>query len=431
MTEEVSIAHFSSNGHQAGSALPGVERVIATQRELLQAEGIHTTLIVGATDHSDPESHDIVVVPDIRSAAHPTWAAGQTDVDPATVARIVDQVEDISGGGAVIAHNTTNAAGHNPPFGVAMAEMADQRERDGGEPVVLWVHDARRASTEQLQRLLPTVDGTRIALISETRRAQFVDQLEKMRDQGAHVPDYHIEVIGNPIDDQFLAAVHPAPHTITELAPAFHEFTAHYQLPQTEQMAEQILFGDHDALRIVVPARIVGQKGIEHAIAVCQEYQKRYGRHVALIVTGTPDERKPENVLYWQRIQELIHQTDPQTCSLLFLGGVEWSYMPWLFQHSDLLLALFTNEGFSLTPLEAALCGCPAAISTDPAMMETTDYNALVLPSIVLHADIAQRIHNYLSSGKPALDTQALRERTMQMYAAPAIARRTVALLGN
>lgn len=429
MTEQVAIAHFTSNGHEAGNALPGVERVIETQRDLLQAEGIETTLIVGATDHPDPQSHGIVVVPDIRSAAHPTWSAGETHFDPATVDGIIAQLEDVSGGAPLIAHNTTNAAGHNPPFGIAVAEMADQRQQDGGEPVVLWVHDARRASPAQLQRLLPTQDHTRIALISETRRAQFVDQLEKMRDQGAHVPDYHIEVIGNPIDDQFLAATHPAPQGITDLAPAFHEFTAQYGLPQTERMAEQILFEDHDMLRIVVPARIVGQKGIEHAIAVCQEYQRRYGQHVALIVTGTPDERKPENAVYWSRIQELIHQTDPQTCSLLFLGGVEWNYMPWLFQHSDLLLALFTNEGFSLTPLEAALCGCPAAISTDPAMMETTDGHALVLPSMTDYPDIAGRIHTYLSNGQPTIDTHQLRERTMQMYAAPAIARRTVAII--
>jgi glycosyltransferase involved in cell wall biosynthesis len=185
---------------------------------------------------------------------------------------------------------------------------------------------------------------------------------------------------------------------------------------------------------MILPARIVAQKGIEKGMAVANSYAIQNQEEVAFIVTGAPDLRKPENVTYWERIQALAKEyasAGNGKLHILFLGGATWDFMPWLYKNSTIMLAPFKNEGFSLTPVEAGMVGLNAAISEDPAQLETTQANALLIPDEEWESpDIAaHRIKRYIGSSQAATDIEELRRVADDNYSPEAITQKTLQLL--
>jgi glycosyltransferase involved in cell wall biosynthesis len=134
---------------------------------------------------------------------------------------------------------------------------------------------------------------------------------------------------------------------------------------------------------------------------------------------------------YWGEIKALYCCSQSSKVEIILLGGVDWNYMKWLYQASDLLLAPFQHEGFGLPPIEAACCGLASAISTDPALTETTGGNALIMDYHLWSKprDVARHIHAYMPSQRKALDLKKLNEKAMSEYSPQAVMQQTLDLL--
>ena len=92
--------------------------------------------------------------------------------------------------------------------------------------------------------------------------------------------------------------------------------------------------------------------------------------------------------------------------------------MRWLFQQCDLQLSPYENEGFSLPPFEAALSGLSTVFAEDPAMLETTEGNGLILPMATWRQpDIAVGlIANYLGSSQSQTHRDALAQKAQALF---------------
>jgi len=362
----VVISHFNINGFSNGGMFAGVEQIMNTQRRMLEYEGILVKYLVGKTDHSDPEKESIIVYPEIDSGRH-LWKNGDTLVEEEIVESMVRTILQIKGNKSIIGHNTTNAAGHNPAFGVAFSKVMEISTRDG-LPAVMWVHDARKATLSQLAKFIPQVDGATLACVSRVREVQLKEILSRIHNElDIQLPELNILTIPNPIDPIFFNPNFNIPHTIDELAPNFDSFSTEWQSKLTKSEIEKIIFEKNGETQIfILPARLVIQKNIQYAIQILQEYSKQVHQRVMLILTGIPDTRKAENIKYWQDIQTLLKNNASlnNNFDVVCMGGVAWENMPWLYKQVDALFMPAKQEGFGLTPVEGAVCGLPVIITT-------------------------------------------------------------------
>jgi glycosyltransferase involved in cell wall biosynthesis len=407
-------------------------------REIFSAGEISSQIVAGMTDHPSPEDSDIIVAPDIASGRFPEWAYRVPDDDEEVVDRLYKSVTHILGHSPAIIHNTANSVKHNTPFGVASRMLADDRAKEQGAPTYLWVHDARIGTPEQFDRLLPSEKAVPLICVSQARKKEIIELFEQIAESQCVVRRTNeVIVIPNPVSEVFFGPDCPIPQTLAELAPRFQAFTRQEVLPQSYEAAEYSIFSDDsDVVRFMVPARIVRQKGIEQAIYTSTAYADRYKQMTILIVSGIVDSREPQNLDYWKWIQECILRANSSYFRPIFLGGVEWRYMPWLYSQSSLLFAPFWSEGFGLPPVEAALRGLPTVMSDDPAMMETTDGNALIIRgwSQMNRADddqikAARQIHSYLSSSKPKNHVDNLGEKAKKQFSSEAVRHQLLKIL--
>lgn len=65
---------------------------------------------------------------------------------------------------------------------------------------------------------------------------------------------------------------------------------------------------------------------------------------------------------------------------IFFTGYVPPAALPALYSFADLLVMPSLVEGFGMPVLEAMACGCPVAISTDPALQEVAGSAARIVP---------------------------------------------------
>ncbi|MCX8009155.1 MAG: hypothetical protein N3A54_05670, partial [Patescibacteria group bacterium] len=122
--QRVGLVHFTFNNVENGGALAGVERVMETQKRILEARGVQVQMIVGATDAQNLYERGILLVPEVRSNSEWGWRNGDVEIDETRVCLVARKLygvlsdyEVLSGG--VVFHNTTNASKHNVPFGIA------------------------------------------------------------------------------------------------------------------------------------------------------------------------------------------------------------------------------------------------------------------------------------------------------------------------
>jgi hypothetical protein len=423
--EAIALVHFRFNQ----KLLAGVENVMHVQKKLLEHSGRRVWFLVGETDLEA----DCVVYESIRMYESQLGWKGlqQTSVDDSLVTCITADISELTQDSAVIFHNTTNAAVYNPPFGMAAAQIVNQSIRGERPPAVLWAHDAP-ASPLQLRRLLPDEEDARIAVISGVTRDKIQRAIASMRRQGLSVPDYDLRIIPNAIDAQFFESTIQIPQILADLAPQFFTFVQEHGLPHNYDKAQKILFSENmDYFKLLLPARIIHNKGVKEAIGVAEAYADIYKQQVALTVTNQPDSDMQTNRDYWEEIKALYRSLQGSKVEIILLGGVDWNYMKWLYQESNLLLAPFQNEGFGLPPIEAACCGLASAISTDPALKETTGENALVMDCNLWSKprDVARHIHAYMSSQRKALDLKKLKEKAMYEYSPQAVMQQTLDLL--
>ena len=423
--EAIALVHFRFNQKLRA----GVESVMHVQKKLLEHSGRKVWFLVGETDLET----DCVVYEPIRMYESQLGWKGlqQTSVDDRLVTCITADISEMTKDSAVIFHNTTNAAVYNPAFGIAAANIVNQSTRGERPPAVLWAHDAP-ASPLQLRRLLPDEEDARIAVISSVTRDKIQRAIASMRRQGLSVPNYDLRIIPNAIDAQFFESMTQTPQTLADLAPKFFTFAQEHNLPQNSDKFQKILFSKHmDYFKLLLPARIIHNKGVKEAICVAEAYADIYAQRVALIVTNQPDSDMQKNRDYWEEIKALYRSLQGSKVEIILLGGVDWNYMKWLYQESDLLLAPFQNEGFGLPPIEAACCGLASAISTDPALKETTGENALVMDCNFWSKprDVARYIHAYMSSHRKALDLKKLKEKAIHEYSPQVVMQQMLDLL--
>lgn len=427
------LSHFSSNGHETG-AQPGVEKVMDAQEQILEEHGYEVKSIVGATDHPNPDSIGMMVYPEINSGAHGTWKEGQVDVDEEVVGSMVRKFMDTIGESPIILHNTTNAARHNPPFGVAAARIVDQRVIDGGAPAILWIHDGRGANARQFYEFMPKTPA-RMAAVSHVRAQQFIQKIYEVEQElGIELPEYDLQVIPNPISPEYFEPYSNAliPSSLHDLAPNFGTISIDGKpvLEQDYNKAEDLIFKSHD-FKFIVPARIVGQKGVERAIDAARAYAQLTGERNTVIVTGPPDLRKPENKAYMHAIAEKINNLGSKDPNVVLLNGVDQRYMRFMYRiagNGGTLIQLFENEGFGLPSIEAAVSEYSHnIISNDPAMLETTQGNALVIPKEIWGQpdQIALQLARYVSSAEFNMHPRNLAQIGHEHYS-PAVVRERI-----
>jgi glycosyltransferase involved in cell wall biosynthesis len=423
--DTIALVHFRFNQ----KLLAGVENVMHVQKKLLEHAGRKAWFLVGETDLAT----DCVVYEPIRMyGSQLGWEEWQQpSIDGRMVKCITAALGELTQDSAVIFHNTTNAAVYNPPFGIAAAKIVSQSIRGERPPAVLWAHDAP-ASPLQLRRLLPDEEEARIAVISGVTRDKIQRAIASMRRQGLAVPHYDLRIIPNAIDAQFFESTIQTPQTLADLAPQFFTFAQEHGLPQNYDKVQGILFSEHlDHFKLLLPARIIHNKGIKEAIGVAEAYADIYKQQVVLTVTNQPELDMQKNRDYWEEIKTLYRSVKSSKVEIILLGGVDWNYMKWLYQASDLLLAPFQNEGFGLPPIEAACCELASAISTDPALKETTGENALVMDYNLWRKprDVARHIHAYMSSQRKALHLKKLKEKAMSEYSPQTVMQQTLDVL--
>lgn len=404
----VSLAHFTMNNMGSG-ALAGVERVMATQRDILQRFGVEVRLVVGATDAENPHQRNIIVVPELRSDPAWGWHNGDVVIDEAQISLVFKKLLDTLGNSGVVFHNTTNASKHNVHFGVAAARYVSEHPNS-----VMWIHDLRGSNARQIRELLPDRQLSRLVCVSQARRQKVEEVFRQMtREARISLPEYELLVIPNPIDEQFFADSIKIPSDLASIAPNYEQFSQEYELMYQPELAYRMIFDDsYDVIRLLVPARIVPNKGIHHAIGTAREYARLTGQRTTLILSGPPDLRKTESQQYWRNtLLPLLREIHPNV-HIIPLGGVAWEYMPFLYRQSHAVLAPFENEGFCMPLIEAGLMGTPSVINVDEAMKETTDGYALVIPLNEWGTEASVKaICSYLASQKVSFDIVALQEK--------------------
>ena len=409
----ITFAHFTFNGGKE-LAFPGVERVIHTQALELHCRGNVVRLLVGATDI--PEGllpYALIVREQLRSGFYSLLEEGR-EISEENVREVLNVISEVVQGGFLVAHNTTNAARHNPPFGAAVARWV---EEEGVDNTIIWVHDARKMKPPHAEFFLPNAQGAKLAVVSRVREKQLLRIIEKARKNGIALPDFNIRVIPNPIDRQFFNPNPPEPSGLIELARQFLDLKELNNL-ELLRLVERLLFNDkEDVFKVVVPARVAEQKGIIESLNICKAYSQEFGQRVLFIVSGRLDMRKPENVECFKEVVQAFRDFVNENLIPVILNGVDWRFMPWLYRKADLVLCYFRNEGFGIPPVEAAVAGARAiVISEDPALMETTEGNALALPSGIDFRTAAHEIHGYLSSNNPEVHKRELTKIASQRY---------------
>jgi glycosyltransferase involved in cell wall biosynthesis len=276
--------------------------------------------------------------------------------------------------------------------------------------------------------------------VSKVRRREIIDSYARIADSlGVARRTNEVIVIPNPVSDEFFRLAIPIPESLADLAPRFRACTRREALSQEYDDSERFLFSkEADAVRILVSARIVEHKGIEQAIRTAKAYADVYKQTTILIVTGAVDFRGPNSRLYWKRIWKCIEGTKSSHFRTLLLGGVEWRFMPWIYSQASLLFAPFRSEGFGMSPVEAAVRGLATVMSNDPAMMETTGGNALIIRGWsqmqgveTASINAANQIHRYLSSSMPQKHVANLTKKANDRFSSEAVSHQLIELLSS
>ncbi len=319
--ETITLAHFRFNQKR----LAGVESVMHVQKKLLERSGRRAWFLVGETDL---ETDCIVYEPIRMYDSQLGWKSSQqTSVDSRLVTCITTDINKLTQNSAIIFHNTTNAAAYNPPFGIAAANIVNQSIRGERPPAVLWAHDAP-SSPLQLRRLLPDEKNARIAVISGVTRNKIQGAIESMRRQGLSVPDYDLRIIPDAIDAQFFENTIQTPQTLTDLAPQFSTFAQEHGLLHNYDKAQEILFSEcRNYFKLLLPTRIIHNKGIKESIYVAEAYADMYGQRVVLTVTNQPNSDMQKNRDYWEEIKVLYRNLKGSKVEIILLCGMDWNEM--------------------------------------------------------------------------------------------------------
>lgn len=409
-------AHFRMNGLENGGSIRGVERVMLGQNQSLQDMGYQPFILTGETDSTNLQRDHVVVVPSIRMDPEPLPRRGDI------VSALTNATEDAP----ILFHNTTKPK-HNLPYCQAASDVIDSSVRRERRPAVLWVHDIdRRSPLEAVHSTFPTEEGSRLAVISSVRMGQLHRLFDQFSEHGLAVPNYDMRLIPNPIEAQFLQpATTDIPKNLRSLAPEFSTVTETHHLPQSEDLAERILFGVDDYTKFILPGCIAHNKGVKEAIDFVEAYGDQYNP-AALIITNFIEMSTPANRAYFGEILSKLAgaaTSSRKNFEVLVLGGVERKYMRWLLQKADMQVAPYENEGFSLPPFEAALSGVATAFSEDPAMLETTEGHGLVLPMATWQQPLiaARSVNQYMGTSQQDADVAALSAKARRLFHPDAI----------
>lgn len=416
--KEINIFHFTGGDAETG-ALAGVERTMVTKAGILNRLGYDTRFVVGAR----PLDNGTVIEPELNSGYFPTWESGDIDIEPQNLEAMRNVLLKYASAIGVF-ENSTNAPRHNPPFGVVAAEQVDASVRGERAPAVIWSHDSRGLSHPgQFQKLLPSENGGKVVFVSPTRLEEFVNLRNQLKRDypGMMIPDHDLHVVPNPIGPdyfEFYKHGNGIPADLKDLAPNIGDA----EIPGNESAAHNVYFGKSDEYRrIVLPARIVEQKGILPAIDVMvQASQIDNETPWALVITGPCDVRKPVNQKYWEAVRtKALNLGKNPNLEVVFLMGAKQEYMPYIYDTAEAIFTPFKNEGFSLTNVEAALCGTASISSSDRAILNTTEGNVrqLDLETWTLQPHVvAKDMVRYLRSGRKDRDIKALQQIALNKY---------------
>lgn len=90
------------------------------------------------------------------------------------------------------------------------------------------------------------------------------------------------------------------------------------------------------------------------------------------------------------------HEPSKEHATIVRAGYVSDGELKALYEHAACLVFPSLYEGFGLPPLEAMLCGCPAIVSTHPAIVEACGDAALYCDASSVD-DIAEKIHSMMT----------------------------------
>jgi len=335
---KAALLHYS-----APPVVGGVESVMGTHAQLLQADG-HAVSVLAGRGTSPGEGIDFHLLP-LLDSRHPDVLAVKSELDQGTVSgaftrlrdRLATQLQPIlEGMDVVIAHNV-GSLHKNLALTAALHRVTSN---PNAPALVLWHHDLAWTTPRYRQELhagepwdLLRRDWPWAAqvVVSEMRQQELADLLG--------VPLERIHVIPNGVD----------PVRFFKLE------------PQTTAWVRQLDLLSAEPL-LLLPVRITPRKNIELALQALACLIESYPQ-AALLVTGPLGPHNPANAQYFSTLLDLRAALGLERRAH-FLAEHTQDYIPDeviadCYRLADALLLPSREEGFGIPVIEAGLSGMP------------------------------------------------------------------------
>jgi glycosyltransferase involved in cell wall biosynthesis len=373
----IALLHYS-----AFPVVGGVEKVVARQRLLFEADGHPVAVVAGRGDPSTG-----IILPELDSADLSVRSITDELIcgrNPQAFAALQRRIEELlaqhlGGAGVVVAHNILHL--HlNLPLTAALLSWAE-RHRD--VRVVSWCHDISRYvrpnSGERTRSGYPwdllrrPRPGIAYAAVSAERR----DLLAEI----FGVEKESIRVVPNGVD----------PGTLVGLS------------ERGRLLADLLDWGQADVL-LFLPVRLTRAKNVEFALRLTAALRSS-GLEPRLAVSGPPDPHSPGIRGYVEQLKDLRRELDLEPAAHFLFeemdappGGeaVDDGLMGELYRLCDVVLMPSLREGFGMPVLEAGLAGRPVFATRMPAL-ETVDPGLIhIIGPRETPDDVARRIRDWM-----------------------------------